>query len=98
MKTEVGVRGFFIFFFFFPTLRGNKEHHDGRRGWGKRRIGGPRPPPSWGGRRPPPSWGGRRISGQARRKGKYPDVVEVARHAFSILVSISTEISYHARH
>ena len=30
--------------------------------------------------------------------GEYPDVVEVAIRAFSILVSISREISYHARH
>ena len=31
-------------------------------------------------------------------EGEHPDVVEEARCAFSILVSISTEISCHARH
>jgi hypothetical protein len=46
MKTEVGVRGFFYFFLLFSPLEEASNEHDAGRGWGGRRIGGPR-----GGRR-----------------------------------------------
>ena len=39
-----------------------------------------------------------RLAGTDVHEGEHPDVVEEARCAFSILVSISTEISCHARH
>ena len=68
MKTEVGVRGFFLFFssFFHTEEAPNEmEVEDGEDG---------------------------------ASAGEYPHVVEGARRAFSILVSISTEISCHARH
>ena len=39
-----------------------------------------------------------RLAGTDVHEGEHPDVVEEARCAFSILVSISTEISCHAHH